>query len=71
MTPASGIEVIDVNSEDEVEAFCKGVTLAPSRDVFKHTGIFRDEATEAEQAYSRKLQQLDEEVRKLAQAVRS
>lgn len=70
LKPSSGIDVIDINTSEEVERYCKGHSLDSTEVVFKPKGLFCSSSTEAERLHRKKQSQLDQKVIDLAFAFR-
>lgn len=71
LNPASGIEVIDVNDEEEVARFCEGFQLEPSEEVFKDSRIFQKKTSNIEKEAMQKQKDLDEKVKNFASFVKN
>lgn len=67
--PSSGIEIIDVNSPEEVEMYCSGMSFEPSEKVFKDFALFPDRETEKERRNAKKIEELDGRVKELAHSL--
>jgi len=71
MDPHSGIEIIDVNNEEEVASYCGGLSVEPPESDHPLSPIYKAGQSEEEEALREKQTELDIQVKELAKSLQS
>ncbi len=69
MTPASGIDVVCVNEDEEVERYCQGIEMTPPEDVSEYAPFFKHQHTAAEESDRRTRRELRKTIADIAEYI--